>query len=60
MVVTVNTDVVVIDFFAHCDLDVVKVWIEFGKGKDRRWLPIHSYVEMLERKSAELLSFSIH
>ena len=60
MVVTVNTEVGVIEFYAYWDLDVAKVWIEFGKGKDPRWLPTHSYVEILERKSAELLSFGMH
>ena len=60
MVVTVNTDVVVIDFYAYWDLEVAEVWIEFGKGKEHRWLPNHSYVEMLGRKFTELLSFGLH
>ena len=49
MVVTVNTDVVVIDFYAYWDLDVAEVSIEFDKGKVCRWLPIHSYVEKVCR-----------
>ena len=47
MVVTVDTDVMVIDLHAHWNLNETELWIEFGTGKDRRWLPVHSYAELL-------------
>ena len=47
MVITVDTDVMVIDLHAHWNLNVTELWIKFGTGKDRRWLPVHSYAELL-------------
>ena len=45
MIITVDTDVVVITLHGNWDLDVFELWIEFGKGKDHQWLPIHSYAK---------------
>ena len=45
MIVTVDTGEMVIACFAYWSLSVTELWIEFGKGKDRRWLPIHSCPE---------------
>ena len=46
MIVTVDTDGVVIALCAYWGLNVTELWIEFGTGKDRRWLPVHSYTEL--------------
>ena len=45
MIVTVDTGEMVIACFAYWSLSVTELWIEFGKGKDRLWLPIHSCAE---------------
>lgn len=45
MTVLVDTGEMVIACFAYWSLSVTELWIEFGKGKDRRWLPIHSCPE---------------
>ena len=50
MIVTVDTDLVVIAFYAYWDLNVTKLWIEFGTRKDRRWLSVHSYAELLKER----------
>ena len=36
-----DTDVVVIAVAYFSDLNIEKLWIAFGKGKDFRWIPIH-------------------
>ena len=56
MVVTVNTDMVVIDFYAYWDPDVAEVSIEFDNEK---FADGCQFILML-RKSAELLSFGMH
>ena len=33
LIITVDTDVVVIALYAYWDLDVKELWIEFGTGK---------------------------
>ena len=45
MTVLVDTGEMVIACFAYWSLSVTELWIEFGKGKDHRWLPIHSCPE---------------
>ena len=41
-ILTVDTDVVVIALNSFWDMrDVEELWIEFGRGKDRKWIPIH-------------------
>ena len=47
LIVTVDTDVVVIALYALQDLDLEELWIEFGRGKDRNWLPVHAYAKAL-------------
>ena len=55
-VITADTDVVVIALGCFYLLRPEKLWIEFGVGKHRRWLPIHTYVNILgESKCAGLL-----
>ena len=44
---TVDTDVVVIAMHLFRKLSVEELWIEFGTGKYKRWLPIHDYVASL-------------
>ncbi len=44
---TVDTDVVVLSLSFFSELGVEELWIEFGVGKLRRWLPIHEYVTKL-------------
>ena len=44
---TVDTDVVVIAVSLFHELNVDKLWIEFGSGRNKRWLPIHSYATKL-------------
>ena len=45
-VITSDTDVVVIALGCFY-LRPEKLWIKFGVGKHRRWLPIHTYVNIL-------------
>ncbi len=40
---TVDTDVVVIALAMFQSLTVEELWVEFGTGKNKRWLPIHDY-----------------
>ena len=42
-----HTDVLVIALHVYWDVNVIELWIEFGTGKDRRWVPVHSYAELL-------------
>ena len=44
---TVDTDVVVTTLYAFQDLDLEELWIESGRGKDRKWLPVHAYAKAL-------------
>ena len=50
MTVLVDTGEMVIACFAYWSLSVTELWIEFGKGKDRRWLPIHSCPEKASKR----------
>ena len=43
----VDTDIVVIAIHLFRKLNVEELWIEFGAGKHKRWLPIHDYVASL-------------
>ena len=47
-IITVDTDVVVI---------ALGLWIEFGVGKHRRWLPIHTYASLLGESKCTALLF---
>lgn len=57
MIITVDTDVVVIAIFAFSLLDIEELWIEFGSGKNKRWLPIHQYAEILGNPICQALPF---
>ena len=50
MTVLVDTGEMVIACFAYWSLSVTELWIEFGKGKDRLWLPIHSCAEKASKR----------
>ena len=50
MTLLVDTGEMVIACFAYWSLSVTELWIEFGKGKDRRWLPIHSCPEKASKR----------
>ena len=55
---TVDTDVVVIAISCFSELSQLgleKLWIEFGVGISRRWIPIHDLTSVLGIKSAGLL-----
>ena len=56
-IVTVDTDVVVIGLYAFWHLHFDEIWIEFGTGKDKRLLPIHSYAESLGEEVCMALPF---
>ena len=57
LIVTVNTDVVVLVLHHFFSLDLQELWIEIGVGKNRRWLPIHLYAEALKQDTCQALSF---
>ena len=54
-ILTVDTDVVVIAIHHFPNLDLEELWIEFGCGKSRRYLPIHQYVQALSRSICSAL-----
>ena len=47
MIIASDTDVVVIALYIFHSLFIEELWIEFGAGKHRRWLPIHRYAALL-------------
>ena len=56
-IVSVDTDVVVISFYHFFLLDLDELWIEFGVGKNKRYLPIHDYAKVLSEEICRVLSF---
>ena len=40
-IISPDSDVIIIALYAFWHLDVDELWVEYGVGKDRRWLPIH-------------------
>ena len=57
MIITVDTDVVVIALFVCCSLDVQELWIEFGSGKNKKWLHIHQYATIFGQEKCRALPF---
>ena len=57
MIVTVDTDVVVIALYVYWDLNVNVLWINFSTEKNRRWLPIHSYGELFGESERRAVIF---
>ncbi len=60
-IVTVDTDVVVIALRHFFDLNLEELWIEFGTGRSRRFLPIHECANKLGERICDGLTlwFSI-
>ena len=55
---TVDTDVVVIAINMFKTLAIIEeLWIEFGAGKHKRWLPVHTYVSNLGDDMCAALPF---
>ena len=54
---TVDTDFVVIGISLFHDLNVTELWIEFGTGKDKKWLPVHAYTEKLGPQISRAFGF---
>ena len=59
MIITSVTDVVVIELYIFHSLFIEKLWIEFGAGKHRRWLPIHLYAALLREEICRALPLFI-
>ena len=57
LIVTVDTDVVVLALCNFFNLDLQELLIEIGIGKNRRWLPIHLYTERLHQEMCQALPF---
>ena len=56
-IITVDTDVVVIALCVFHSLNLSELWIEFGTGQHRRWLPIHDYATLLGEEICRALPF---
>ena len=54
---TVDTDVVVIAIHVFRRLSIEELWIEFGTGRHKRWLPVHEYVANLGEDTCAALPF---
>ena len=57
LIVTVDTDVVVLALCHFFNLDLQELLIEIGIGKNQRWLPIHLYTERLHQEMCQALPF---
>ena len=56
-VITVDTDVVVIALYAFWDLQIKELYIEFGVGKSKQWIPIHEIAAELGEEVCRALLF---
>ena len=56
-IITVDTDVVVIALYIFFSLDTDELWIEFGVGANKKWIPIHLYAQKLGEKVCCALPF---
>lgn len=52
-----DTDVVIIAASSMEKTGLDKLWIEFGRGKDRRWIPIHEIAAAMGPKASALPFF---
>ena len=57
MIITVETDVVLIAIFVFSSFELQELWIEFGSGKNKKWLPIHQYAAALGENLCRALPF---
>ena len=56
-IISPDNDVVIIALYAFWHLDVDELWVEYGVGKDRRWLPIHTHAHQLGESVCHALLF---
>ena len=56
-IVTVDTDLVVIGLSVFFDLNITELWIQFGTGANRKWIPIHTYAKKLGEQVCRGLPF---
>ena len=47
LVATIDTDVVVVLIYHFFFFRFKALWVEMGVGQHRRWLPIHTYAQLL-------------
>ena len=57
LIVTVDTDVVILAIHHFFSLGLEELWVEIGVGSKRRWLPIHQYAKSLSRSICHALAF---
>ena len=57
LVVSVDIDVIIIALYSFWFLDFEELWIEFGCGKNRKWIPIHLYSKALGEEICMALPF---
>ena len=57
MIIANDADVVVIALSIFHSIDVDELWIEYGTGTSRRWLPIHTYAMSLGEELCRALLF---
>ena len=56
MIQTVDTDVVMLAIYSFNELQLSELWIEFGTGIHKRWLPIHEYASNLGDDKCKVLT----
>ena len=56
-IVTVDTDVVIIAIQCFAALRLEELWIEFGVGKSRKYIPIHDCTRILDKTICNCLAF---
>ena len=56
-IITVDTDVVVIAIQHFSALDLEELWVEFGVGKSRKYIPIHDCARILYEGICNSLAF---
>ena len=54
---TVDTDVVLIGISLFHDLNVAELWIEFGTGEDKKWLPVHAHTKKIGPQISRAFGF---
>jgi hypothetical protein len=57
MIITVDTDLIVIGLSIFSKLDIDELWIQLGTGKNKRWFPIHIYANHLGEDVCKALPF---
>ena len=57
MILTVDTDVVVLSISCYTKLNLTELWIAFGTGKSFRYIPVHKIVSALGQDKCEALPF---